>query len=118
MATTKTKSRLSSDNPIPTPSPFILSYKKIIEEKEPEEQNKEIQEKIASLETNEGWKEMKKIIDSYIDNLKKMIDPLSGSPLIDENDKIEIIGYKYMMISAIIHYLEEIKKLPSYLNEK
>jgi hypothetical protein len=82
------------------------------------EVEKSQQEEVAQLSSDPRWKIVKKMIDQRIDFLKNMIDPISGTEMIDGSESIEEIGFKYLIVSAIIKYLEEVKNLPEILNEQ
>ena len=47
-----------------------------------------------------------------------MIDPLSGGSMITGEESVEEVGFKYLIVSSIVKYLEEIKNLPDLLSER
>lgn len=69
------------------------------------------------LVNHPGFKALSKLIDERINYLKQMIDPLSGNEMITENDTVESVGFKFLIVSTVVRYLEEIKNLPNILNE-
>jgi hypothetical protein len=109
------KQKQQSDNPIPPP---IAVFKRLEKEKFPLEVEKSEQEEIAQLAGDPRWKYLKKIIDQYIIFLKNMIDPLSGGSMITGEESVEEVGFKYLIVSSIVKYLEEIKNLPDLLSER
>jgi hypothetical protein len=89
-----------------------------VEEKSDFEKTQEEQEQIATLSTDPRWELIEKMIEQRIDFLKQMIDPLSGSEIISGDETVETVGFKYLIVSAIIKYLNEIKNLPKMFNEQ
>jgi len=89
-----------------------------VEEKSDFDKTKDEQEQIATLLADPRWKLIEKMIDQRIDFLKQMIDPLSGGEIISGDETVEAVGFKYLIVSAIVKYLNEIKNLPKTLNEQ
>lgn len=89
-----------------------------MEEKSDFDKTQEEQEQVASLVVDPRWKIVEKMIQQRIDFLKQMIDPLSGKEIIAGDETVEEIGFKYLIVSAVIKYLEEIKNLPKMFNEQ
>lgn len=87
------------------------------QEKPPFEAEKEEQDEIMGLANHPGFKALSKLIDERINYLKQLIDPLSGQEMIGEGDTVEAIGFKFLVVSTVVRYLEEIKNLPKILDE-
>ncbi len=103
-----------SDSPPLANNQLALVYKSIVEEKEPIKAEEEDQELISSLLGDRRWDAIKKIINFRIESLKGLVDPLSGKPMFSDDDSVEAIGFKFLIVSAVIGFLAEIRDLPEF----
>jgi len=106
-----------SDNPVPSVQPLTRVFQLINDDKPEVEAAKDDQDFIIGLMDDPRWKALKKIIDQRIEFLKQLIDPLSGEVIIDKDDTVEAVGFKFLIASTVIKYLEEVKNYPDILFE-
>ena len=68
------------------------------------------QSKIASLANSDGWAELKKVIDTWIESLEHLpVDP--------KTDDVTTIGFRYLASRVTIEYLKDLRGMPERLRE-
>lgn len=80
------------------------------------EYKKKDEDLIADLVNDQRWEAMKKVIDLRIEYLKNLLNPFSNQFII-EKDTPEMIGFKFLIVSAVIDFLTEIRDLPEMIEK-
>lgn len=71
---------------------------------------------ILELADDERWGAIKKVIDMRIEYLKNLLNPFSGQFII-EKDTPEMVGFKFLIVSAVIDFLINIRDLPDQIKK-
>ena len=80
--------------------------------KKPKSEFKPQDESLISQLADDGrWIAVKKAIDLKIEYLRNLLNPFSGQFII-ENDTPEMVGFKFLIVSAVIDFLTEVRDLP------
>jgi hypothetical protein len=94
-----------------TNSPVIAAFMQMAKVEHPVEGEVNDQKVISTLETSEGWLKVCEVIDHYITQLDRM------QGMIEENDTVESIGYRFLACRVARSYLESVKALPKTLDD-